>query len=309
MSLRTRKILLFLGLTFLINYSMVYVYLALGGKFDNIGIALLGVAYMLVPMTVAIIVQKAIFKETLAAPLGISFKINSWFFFAWFLPPLIAVATMGVSLLFPGITFTPDMSGFFNSLQGTLTPEQIELMKKQLVDITVHPFWLMLIQGLIAGTTINAVFAFGEELGWRGLLQKELNFLGFWKSSALIGLIWGIWHAPLILQGFNYPQHPQIGVLMMTGWTIIMAPLFSYIRLKSQSVIAASIFHGTINATAGLSVLLISGGDDLLVGITGLAGFIVFGIANIGLFVYDRFVTKEPVNEIIKNMEISKSGG
>jgi len=288
---------------------MVYVYLALGGKFDNIGIALLGLAYMLVPMITAIIVQKAIFKEALVKPLGISFKINAWFFFAWFLPPLIAVAAMGVSLLFPGITFTPDMSVLFNSLQGTLTPEQIELMKKQLVDITVHPFWLMLIQGLIAGTTINAIFAFGEELGWRGFLQKELNFLGFWKSSSLIGLIWGIWHAPLILQGLNYPQHPQIGVLMMVAWTIIIAPLFSYIRLKSRSVIAASIFHGTINATAGLAVLLISGGDDLLIGVTGLAGFIVFGIANIALFIFDRFITREPVNEIIKNISNSETGG
>ncbi|MCX6004857.1 MAG: CPBP family intramembrane metalloprotease [Chloroflexi bacterium] len=307
MSLRAKKILLFLGLTFLINYSMVYIYLALRGKWDSLGVALLGVAYMLIPMIVTVIVQKAIFKEPLVKPLGISFKINTWFFLAWFLPPVIAIATMGVSLLLPGVTFTPDMSGFFNSLKGTLTLEQIEQMKQQLVDISVHPFWLILIQGLIAGTTINAVFGFGEELGWRGFLQKELNFLGFWKSSALIGLIWGIWHAPLILQGYNYPQHPQIGVLMMTAWTIIIAPFFSYIRLKSRSVIAASIFHGTINATAGIPILLISGGDDLMVGITGLAGFIVFGVANIMLFIYDRFITREPVNEIMKNLATSET--
>jgi hypothetical protein len=44
-------------------------------------------------------------------------------------------------------------------------------------------FWLALGQGLIAGATINAVAGFGEELGWRGFLYRELSFLGFWKSS------------------------------------------------------------------------------------------------------------------------------
>ena len=45
------------------------------------------------------------------------------------------------------------------------------------------PCW----EDLIAGVTVNAVAGFGEELGWRGFLQKELAFLGFWRSSLLIG--------------------------------------------------------------------------------------------------------------------------
>ena len=83
-----------------------------------------------------------------------------------------------------------------------------------------------------------------EEIGWRGLLQRELGFMEFWKSSLTIGVIWGIWHAPIILQGHNYPEHPVIGVFMMTIWCILLAPIFSYIRLKSKSVIAAAIMHG-----------------------------------------------------------------
>lgn len=70
-----------------------------------------------------------------------------------------------------------------------LTQEQIEQMRAQVAATPVHPFWLGLIQGLIAGITINALAAFGEELGWRGLLQKELAWMGFWRSSLLIGMI------------------------------------------------------------------------------------------------------------------------
>ena len=304
MSLRTKKILLFILLTFLIDWSMVYFYITLGGKVDGLGIMLLGMAYMFVPMIVTIFLQKFIFKQPVAGPMGISFKVNRWFFVAWFLPPIIAFAVMGVSLLVPGVTFTPDMSGFIDSLASALNPQQIEQAREQLAAMPVHPVWLVVILALISGTTTNAILGFGEELGWRGFLIKELSIMGFWKSSALIGFIWGVWHAPLILLGLNYPQNPQLGVLLMTAWTMLLAPLFSYIRIKSRSVIAASIFHGTINAVPGLAIILISGGNDLTVGITGLAGFIVFAAADILLWIYDRFITSEKASAILKQMSV-----
>ena len=308
MNQRLRKIILYISLTFGINFAMVAVFLAAGGKPGGTGMILLAMAYMLVPITVSILLQRSVFKQPLVKPLGISFTVNRWFFVAWFAPPILAIATMGVSLLLPGVTFTPDMSGFMSTLNTMLTPEQVQESTKFIADLPVHFFWLILVQALIAGTTVNAILAFGEELGWRGFLLKELSAMGFWKSSALIGLIWGLWHTPLILMGHNYPQHPQIGVAMMTGWTMLLSPLFSYFRIKSRSVIAASIFHGTVNAVPGLALMLISGGDDLTVGITGLAGFIVLAIANLLLYVFDRFITPVPVDRMLKNIENTELG-
>ncbi len=149
--------------------------------------------------------------------------------------------------------------------------------------------------GFVAGITINAIAGFGEELGWRGFLQRELGYLGFWKSSILIGLIWGIWHAPIILQGHNYPEHPQAGVLMMIIFTLLLSPIFSYIRLKAKSVIAAAVIHGSLNATVGLPLMVIKGGNDLIVGVTGLAGFIALALSNLALFIYDRYFAKEKI--------------
>ncbi len=40
-------------------------------------------------------------------------------------------------------------------------------------------FWLMMVQAVIAGSTINAIAGFGEELGWRGFLLKERVSAGF----------------------------------------------------------------------------------------------------------------------------------
>lgn len=302
MNQRLKKIVLYVVLTFGINYSMVAVFVLSGGKPGSTGLIALTLAYMLVPMIVTILIQKTIFRQPLRSPLGISFAVNRWFFIAWFLPPLIAIATLGVSLLLPGISYTPDMTGFMQTLEGMLTPEQVEASRKMITDLPVHYFWLMLVQALIAGTTINAALAFGEELGWRGLLIKELAFMGFWKSSALIGFIWGVWHAPLILLGHNYPHHPELGVAIMIVFTLLLAPLISYIRIKSRSVIAASIFHGTVNAVPGLALMLISGGDELTVGITGLAGFIVLAAGNLMLFIFDRFLTGESADTLLKNI-------
>jgi membrane protease YdiL (CAAX protease family) len=295
MNKKAEKTVIFIGLTFFLNYLLVILYFALGGKWVMPGSLIVATAYMFIPMVVAIIVQKVMYKELVRGPLGISFKINRWFLVAWFLPTVIAFVTLAVSLLIPGVKYSPEMAGIFEKFESVLTPEQLQQMKTQVTAFPVHPIWIGLLQGLIAGITINAIAGFGEELGWRGFLQKELSYLGFWKSSIVIGLIWGVWHAPIILQGHNYPEHPQVGVLMMIGFTLLISPIFSYIRLKAKSVIAAAIIHGSLNATVGLPLIVIKGGNDLTVGVTGFAGFIVLALTNVGLFIYDRFFTKEKI--------------
>jgi len=287
-SISNRKVLVFVFLTFAASWLIAAVYYALGGRLDNPISTIVLLIYMFMPMTMAIVVQRAIYKEPLRKPLRISFRPNRWFLVAWFLPPLAAVATVGVSLLIPGVQYSPDMAGMFERFAATLTPEQLAEMERQVSALPIHPVWLSLVQGLIFGITINAVAAFGEELGWRGLLQRELSHLGFWKSSALIGVIWGVWHAPVIIQGWNYPQHPVPGVFMMILWTLLLAPIFGYVTVKSRSVLAAAIIHGTLNATASIPLLVIVGGNDLTVGITGLAGFVVLAIINLGIFVFER---------------------
>lgn len=101
-------------------------------------------------------------------------------------------------------------------------------------------------------------------------------------------MAWGFWHAPLILQGHNYPQHPWAGVFMMTAMTVLLSPLMGYVTLKANSVIAAAIFHGTFNATFGLAILVVKGGNDRTVGVTGLAGLITLLVANVVLLLFIR---------------------
>ena len=279
MSKPVKKAILFVGLTFLVNWSLALLFFALGVRWGTPAGIVFGATYMFVPMAVAILLQRWAYHEPVTGPLGVSFRLNRWFLIAWLLPPVIALATFGVSLLLPGIEYSPHMQGMVERFAPLLTPEQMQQLQEKIAETPVATLWLALLQGLIAGITVNAVAGFGEELGWRGFLQKELAFLGFWRASLLIGFIWGLWHAPLILQGHNYPQHPVIGVLMMTILCMLLAPIFGYVRIKARSVIAAAIIHGTFNATYGLSIVLVRGGNDLTTGVTGLPGFLVLAIA------------------------------
>jgi membrane protease YdiL (CAAX protease family) len=295
MSPRPRTALAYVGLAFGLSWLIFGVYAASGGSPGGPPALAMALAYMLMPAVAAFVVQRLVAREAVAVPLGVSFRINRWFFVAWLLPALLAVATIGVSVLLPGVELSLSMEGMFDRLAATLSPGQLAEMRGRAEALPVHPFWLALAYGLIAGVTINAVAGFGEELGWRGLLHKELAGLGFYPSSLLTGLVWGVWHAPLVLQGLNYPQHPRAGVALMTAWCVLLAPLFRYVRVRSRSVIAASVLHGSLNGCAGLAIMVVRGGSDLIQGMTGLSGFVVLAAANAALFAYDRIFEPAPI--------------
>jgi len=296
-----KKSSLFIGLTLIISWLLAFTFFYLGGQLNTtVGIVTL-IIYMMIPMLVAIVVQKVVYKESLSEPLGISFRLNRWFIIAGLLPPILVFATIGVSVLIPGVEYSPDINVSFIRFVTIFNALQFEQMDNQVAHILLQPGILGLIQVLFIGITVNAILSLGQELGWRGFLQNEFSFMGFWKSSAVIGSIWGIWYAPLIIQGYNYPEHPWAGVFMMIIWCILIAPIFSYIRIKAKSVLAVAIIHGSINATAGYGIMLIMGGNDLLTGVTGAAGFCVLIILNIGLFLYDGISSMSQIIQALFN--------
>ena len=107
--------------------------------------------------------------------------------------------------------------------------------------------------------------------------------------------------------GHNYPEHPVAGVGMMVIFCLLLTPIHIYVRLKANSVVAAAVCHATINSMAGLPLLMIVGGNDLTAGVTGLAGFIVLTIVNLGILGYDRFIDDDPVTNIYKNEQTIKT--
>ena len=246
--------------------------------------------YMLLPLMTAVVLQK-VDKEKLTSTGLLRFKISWSWLVAWMLPVVIVLITIFVNTLLPGCEYNTDMSSMIPL--DSATEEQREMLS-MFMNPTVM-IVVTIVSGLFAGVTINALFAFGEEYGWRNYLVSALKEKKFICASVFIGIVWGLWHFPLILLGHNYPQHSVVGVFMMVIFCVLASFVETYFVMKTKSVFPAAIFHGTINAVAGLNVILIKGGNDLLNGMTGLSGFFVMAVVVIMIYLFDRYVLKDNI--------------
>lgn len=91
----------------------------------------------------------------------------------------------------------------------------------------------------------------GEEVGWRGLLVPALaKNLGFTQVSLVSGLLWSMWHWPLMFLGFyGNAETPLVYQLAsFTACLVSMSFVMTYIRYKTDSLWPAVIFHMSHNA-------------------------------------------------------------
>ena len=268
-----KKLLIFLAFCFGISWLSAGIFYLCGIDYQSVWGFLFATVYMFFPL-ISVLLTQLVTGEKPFSDIGISFRLNKWWWLGWLvIIPLPILLSLPVSALFPGVSIGTDN----DSLKQTLDAMQAQGMPLGPWGVGI----VTLLSGFVAGLTINALFAFGEESAWRGFMHRLLKGKGFWKECLIIGVIWGIWHAPLILMGHNYPEHPVPGVFMMVAFCVLVTPLMVFIREKSGSVIMAAIAHGTINALGGLPILYLIGYKELLSGITGLAGFIVLAVADI----------------------------
>lgn len=250
-------------------------------------------AYMFFPFLTALVLQK-IDKEKFNHTGLVNFKFNWAWLVAWLLPVVMVLLCILVNGLMPGVSLQYNAEQVINQYQ--VPEEQQELVREQMMRL---PAWLMVIStlfsGLLMGASINALFAFGEEYGWRNYLVNALRERKFWPAALFIGVVWGIWHFPLILMGHNYPNEPYWGVLMMVGFCVLAGVIELYFVLKTKSMIVAAVMHGTINAVAGMTIYFTLGGNDFLNGMTGLAGFIVMVVTIICIWIYDKHIAKDGI--------------
>ena len=208
------------------------------------------------------------------------------YLWAWFLPPVLIVLSGLLTVLF-GLGKL-DLSFTFLQQQMAQTKTQLPIPVEAIVV-------LQMIQALIFGPLINLLFTLGEELGWRGFLLPRLLPLGRWKALILTGLVWGLWHAPAIAQGHNYPDHPILGILLMMVFCILTGIIIGWMYLCSRSPWVAAVAHGSLNAWAGLPILFLVPGYDTALGgtLTSITGWVVM-LLFIGWLIWSR---RLPVQE------------
>jgi membrane protease YdiL (CAAX protease family) len=120
------------------------------------------------------------------------------------------------------------------------------------------------------GTIVSAVSAFGEELGWRGYMLTRLIVAGVPKPVLVSGLIWGVWHVPLILTGqYAAGSQPRLSAALFLIGVLADAYLAAYVRLRSGSIWPAVMYHAAWNAIIQLTFDRATVGVPLAVGESG----------------------------------------
>lgn len=297
-----RKIFLYILFSFAFSWTVALVMQLAHIKYGSpLSIIITAGLYMPAPALATFIIQKFIYKE--------GFKKYGWTFDktairSILFSPLVAIALtfltfamielLGHSQILPQFGQIDFSQQNLNSQLLELARGKVDTDKLTLPDIPPGILFVVMIgQAIIASVTLSLPFTFGEEFGWRGLLLAETQAMGFLKSSVFIGLVWGLWHAPVILMGHNYPHHPYFGIVMMCLFTLSVSPLFTYLRIKTKSIVGPCILHGMINATGAMYALYTSHGNELYTSVAGWAGIIAGIILTACIFLFDKQFVKE----------------
>jgi membrane protease YdiL (CAAX protease family) len=95
------------------------------------------------------------------------------------------------------------------------------------------------------------VLVIGEEIGWRGfMLPILLGRMSPLLASAVTGVAWALWHAPL----YFLPGMPSFGdpYLAFVAWVLPLTFVLTWLWLRTRSVIIATVAHGSANIVSGL---------------------------------------------------------
>lgn len=292
MARRTRSIVIFTVLA-LTGAWLVVLPLWFTGGVSNPWFTAFAIGMMTTPALAAIVVVRVVDREPdWRTALGLRAPGPGRRFVGFLVLGILVSIVMIVGALFTSAAFglyRADLVGF-SGFRAYLEPL---IAEAGLLPMPLELLVLLQAASIVPAALLNTIPALGEELGWRGWLLPKLMPLGAVPAILISGVIWGLWHAPLILLGYNYPTAPGwLGVLSMCGMCIVVGGVFGWLRICSGSVWPAALAHGAFNAAAGLSLLVSAAGDAVdttQATILGWSGWIVPALLVIVLLATGQF--------------------
>ncbi len=211
MSKEKKSVLVFLVITFALSSICYYIYIT-GGE------AAAGIMALLMwsPGLAAIIIKNTFYrKERL---LGFQRCSIKYILLGILIPAVYLMVSYGIYwVLNPG-SFTG------KTLLGSI-------------------FYTVLV--IISGILLSM----GEEIGWRGFLLPKMDLLIGRKPAIIVcGLIWAVWHYPIMLAGLYQSGTPTWYQLpMFTIELVLITAVMAYLRFQSNSLWPAILLHASHN--------------------------------------------------------------
>ena len=275
--LETRRVLAFLALAFGIAWAVgAYIYTTggLGGSSTLLSgvpvsraMILLATGYMWAPALANLLTRAATGEGWDDLRLRPHLRAGwPYWIAAWVLPA--ALTLLGVALYFAAFPVHYDPT--LETLRGILDEAAAAG-----APLPFDPWGFAALQvagAVVLAPVLNSLFTFGEEFGWRAYLLPKLLPLGPRRAMLILGVVWGVWHWPVIAMGYNYglgyPGAPWLGMAAMVWFTFVVGTFLGWVTLREESVWPAVIGHAAVNGIGGIGLLFARGSPNLLLGPT-----------------------------------------
>ena len=278
--MKKKPIALYLLLCFGASWALMFSLYLLPEGLRTTGMSLIGIPSMMIPFLAVLLEKKLILRERT----GILWKLHlkghvGMYLMAMYLP--VAFVLLAAALYF--LVFPGQLDLTMQAVLSQLSPEALEAAggaeKMRMAMLAQLPMAALL------GWLVNVPVTLGEEGGWRGFLYPELEKkYGTRKSIIYGGIIWGLWHLPLTIQGHNYGLHywgfPFVGIGMMCLFCVTSGILLTWLNKKTGSIWPSVFCHSAMNAFGPAFYYFVApqymeGGYKLLgPGISGILGML-----------------------------------
>lgn len=169
-------------------------------------------------------------------------------------PERLALLKQGARFSFPSHMWLVALAfPFFLALVGHVSG--VLTAKGDVAWIPGHKFFQTGLQMI----PIAIIWGLLEEVGWRGFLVAHLaEYTSAMKASLIVGLIWGIWHAPQMFfsdQPFEgaFKNNPLVGAIFWTAACVAYGGVLGWLQLRTGSFVLPTLAHALINICGKIS--------------------------------------------------------
>ena len=245
-----KRILIYILISFLLPWLALLVSGLCGNTYES-GITQIILSFAMLCPTIAVFATIKLTKEDIlivgekSLNLGISLKgKKKWWFLLGIFTPIIYVE-LGYLLYYVFFPKAYDLA---------LLDEVVAVFGIKREMLWVVTFYFML------SAIWLSVCALGEEIGWRAYLYPKLEeIMGEGKALLLGGVIWAVWHFPMLYIGHNFGKgywgEPWSGFVAFTIYCVAIGSVLYFFTKKTKSVWVAGFMHSIHNTLAGASIL------------------------------------------------------
>ena len=232
------RIITFLLFTFAFSSIFYYHIISAGTLSAGGGLYVLGLMWC--PGFAALATQ-ALYERSLRA-LGWRWGMSKYQLWSYAIPFLYALAAYA-------IVWGTGLGGFYNpELVSTVSAQLLAPMGLEISSpyaiIAAYVLFLA-----VVGVAQASIVALGEEIGWRGFLVPHLAQITTFSKTALVsGVIWAVWHFPILLfADYNAGTPAWYALSCFTVMVVGISFAYTWLRLRSGSLWTAVFLHASHN--------------------------------------------------------------